>query len=124
MQKEVKALQSKEKKLLKKRQTGQWQTEGPGNAGARINTIAVASENPDRIYLGYSGGGIYTSGEGVRPGHPVLMIIHFFPSGIWLRTPIDRVKSMQAPVTRISPAPHSPEMVFINQQTMENHGFS
>ena len=41
-----------------------WTTQGPGNAGARINTIAVHPTNEDIIYLGYSGGGIYKTTDG------------------------------------------------------------
>ncbi len=37
---------------------GSWVTQGPGNIGGRINTIAV-SESAETTYLGYSQGGIF-----------------------------------------------------------------
>lgn len=36
-----------------------WVTEGPGNLGARINTIAVPDGQEDTIYIGYARGGIF-----------------------------------------------------------------
>lgn len=43
---------------------GQWTTEGPGNIGARINTIAVHPTNPNIILIGYAAGGIYRTTNG------------------------------------------------------------
>jgi photosystem II stability/assembly factor-like uncharacterized protein len=36
-----------------------WVIEGPGNIGARINTIALPEGQEDTIYIGYARGGIY-----------------------------------------------------------------
>jgi len=36
-----------------------WNLEGPGNIGARINTIEVHPNNPNVIYIGYSHGGVW-----------------------------------------------------------------
>lgn len=43
---------------------GQWTAEGPGNIGARINTIAVHPTNPNIILIGYAAGGIYRTTNG------------------------------------------------------------
>lgn len=42
----------------------QWRTEGPGNIGARINTIAVPEGQADTMYIGYARGGIYRTYDG------------------------------------------------------------
>jgi photosystem II stability/assembly factor-like uncharacterized protein len=41
-----------------------WKLEGPGNIGARINTIAVHPSDPNIIYIGYSHGGVWKSEDG------------------------------------------------------------
>lgn len=41
-----------------------WTVQGPGNIGARINTIKVHPTNPDIIYIGYSGGGVWKTTDG------------------------------------------------------------
>lgn len=46
------------------RTKGAWITEGPGNLGARINTIAVNPSNNNHILVGYSCGGIYLTTNG------------------------------------------------------------
>ncbi len=44
-----------------------WTTQGPGNAGARINTIEIDPNNDDVIYIGYSGGGVFkTTDDGAN----------------------------------------------------------
>src|SRR5690606_11715221 len=43
-----------------------WTTEGPGNLGGRINTIAVHPGDSLTIYLGYSQGGIFRTRDGRR----------------------------------------------------------
>lgn len=43
---------------------GEWMTQGPGNIGARINTIAVNPKSPDEIYLGFSTGGLFKTTDG------------------------------------------------------------
>ena len=43
-----------------------WQSRGPSNIGARINTIAVNPDNENIIYTGFAGGGIFkTTDDGV-----------------------------------------------------------
>ncbi len=42
----------------------EWRTEGPGNIGARINSLAVPGSNHDTIYAGYAKGGIYRTYDG------------------------------------------------------------
>ncbi|MFT4665160.1 MAG: photosystem II stability/assembly factor-like uncharacterized protein [Polaribacter sp.] len=44
-----------------------WTTQGPGNAGARINTIEIDPNDDDVIYIGYSGGGVFkTTDDGAN----------------------------------------------------------
>lgn len=42
----------------------EWNTEGPGNIGARINTVAINPDNEDIIYAGFSAGGVYKTENG------------------------------------------------------------
>ncbi len=51
--------------------TKDWQTEGPGNLGARVNTIAVHLTNDQIIFAGYSGGGVFRTMNGGRTWKPV-----------------------------------------------------
>ncbi len=44
--------------------TGQWEVQGPGNIGARINTIAVHPSNSEIIFLGFSQGGLFRTENG------------------------------------------------------------
>ena len=53
------------------RSAGSWQTQGPGNAGARINHIAVDPSDRETIYIGYAGGGIYKTQDGGRTWNPI-----------------------------------------------------
>lgn len=48
-----------------------WQTEGPGNLGARVNTVAVHPTNDNIIFAGYSGGGIFKTTNGGVTWKPV-----------------------------------------------------
>ena len=48
-----------------------WTTQGPGNIGARVNTVAVNPENPNIIYAGFSGGGIYKTENGGDSWMPI-----------------------------------------------------
>lgn len=41
-----------------------WTIQGPGNLGARINTVAVNPDNEDIIFVGYSGGGLWRTLNG------------------------------------------------------------
>jgi photosystem II stability/assembly factor-like uncharacterized protein len=49
----------------------EWTVAGPGNLGARINTIAVHPENPDVIYVGFSAGGVFKTVDGGQNWEPV-----------------------------------------------------
>lgn len=51
--------------------TKNWQTEGPGNLGARVNTIAVHPSNEQIIFAGYSGGGVFRTMNGGASWKPV-----------------------------------------------------
>lgn len=51
--------------------TTAWQSEGPGNSGARINTIAAHPTDADIIIIGYSGGGIFKTTNGGTDWTPV-----------------------------------------------------
>ncbi len=42
----------------------QWKVEGPGNIGARVNTIAVHPTDQNIIYIGYSTGGVWKTVNG------------------------------------------------------------
>ncbi len=53
------------------RSVGSWQTQGPGNAGARINHIAVDPSDQRTIYIGYAGGGIYKTEDGGNSWSPI-----------------------------------------------------
>ena len=48
-----------------------WRLEGPGNLGARINTIAAHPTNADTILIGYSQGGIFKTTNGGADWYPV-----------------------------------------------------
>lgn len=41
-----------------------WTVQGPGNIGARINTIKVHPTDPNIMYIGYSGGGLWKTTDG------------------------------------------------------------
>lgn len=51
--------------------TKNWQTEGPGNLGARVNTIAVHPNNDQIIFAGYSGGGVFRTMDGGITWKPI-----------------------------------------------------
>jgi photosystem II stability/assembly factor-like uncharacterized protein len=46
------------------RSSGTWVTQGPGNIGARINTIAIHPTNENIILVGYSEGGAFRTDDG------------------------------------------------------------
>lgn len=48
-----------------------WITRGPGNIGARINTIAIHPDNPNIVYVGFAVGGIFKTTDGGAHWFPV-----------------------------------------------------
>ena len=48
-----------------------WETQGPGNAGARVNAVLVHPNDPSTIYLGYSGGGIFKTTDNGNSWNPI-----------------------------------------------------
>lgn len=50
---------------------GNWTTQGPGNLGGRINTIAINPKNENIIFIGFSHGGVYRSLDGGKNWSPV-----------------------------------------------------
>jgi len=49
----------------------EWTTEGPGNLGARINTVAYHPNNPNIILAGFSSGGVFKTTDGGTNWKPV-----------------------------------------------------
>ncbi|MBK8296124.1 MAG: hypothetical protein IPK91_02310 [Saprospiraceae bacterium] len=50
---------------------GNWTTQGPGNLGGRINTIAINPQNENIIFVGFSHGGAYRSIDGGKNWTPI-----------------------------------------------------
>lgn len=50
---------------------GNWQEEGPGNIGGRINTIAADPNNSDIIYVGCAKGGVFKTTNGGSSWEPI-----------------------------------------------------
>jgi len=48
-----------------------WTLQGPGNIGARVNTIAIHPTNSSIIYIGYSGGGAWKTTNGGATWNPI-----------------------------------------------------
>lgn len=48
-----------------------WTLEGPGNIGARINTVEIHPNNPNVIYIGYSHGGVWKTTNAGQTWAPV-----------------------------------------------------
>ncbi len=48
-----------------------WITQGPGDAGARINVIEIDPANDDIVYLGYSGGGVWKTTDNGLTWNPI-----------------------------------------------------
>lgn len=48
-----------------------WRVVGPYNIGARINTIKVHPTDPNTIYIGYSGGGVWKTIDGGKTWNPI-----------------------------------------------------
>ncbi len=51
-------------KINGKRTSGFWESQGPANIGARINTISIHPNNEDIIFAGFSSGGLWKTVDG------------------------------------------------------------
>lgn len=49
----------------------EWTVQGPGNIGARVNTVAVNPQNEDIIFAGFSSGGLWRTTNGGQSWSPV-----------------------------------------------------
>ena len=49
----------------------EWTTQGPGNIGARVNTVKVHPTNEDIIYTGFSDGGVFKTTDGGTTWNPI-----------------------------------------------------
>ncbi len=58
-----------------------WTLQGPGNIGARINTIAIDPSDHNTIYLGYSGGGLWKTTNGGQTWNPIFDDHNFLSIG-------------------------------------------
>ncbi len=50
---------------------GTWDVQGPGNIGARINTVAVHPDDSNIIYAGFSHGGVFKTVDGGANWNPI-----------------------------------------------------
>ncbi|MEM8906413.1 MAG: T9SS type A sorting domain-containing protein [Bacteroidota bacterium] len=48
-----------------------WTIQGPGNTGARVNSIAIHPSSEDTIYAGFSAGGIFKTTDGGANWQPI-----------------------------------------------------
>jgi len=48
-----------------------WTIQGPGNLGARVNTLAINPDDENIIYAGYSTGGVYKTIDGGENWEPI-----------------------------------------------------
>jgi photosystem II stability/assembly factor-like uncharacterized protein len=48
-----------------------WTVQGPGNIGARVNAVKIHPTNPNIIYVGYSGGGLWKTVNGGQSWQPI-----------------------------------------------------
>lgn len=53
------------------RTEGEWITQGPGNIGARINTIAIHPEDDKIMYIGFSHGGVFKTIDNGNSWYPL-----------------------------------------------------
>jgi len=58
-----------------------WILQGPGNIGARINTIAIDPSDKNTIYIGYSNGGVWKTKNGGQSWKPVFDDQNFLSIG-------------------------------------------
>jgi photosystem II stability/assembly factor-like uncharacterized protein len=63
--------EAKLKSNLGARTIGLWQSQGPGNIGARVNTIAIHPTNENIILAGFSDGGLWKTVDGGGNWKPI-----------------------------------------------------
>ena len=90
---------------LSTRANNQWTTQGPGNIGGRINTIAVHPTDPDIIYVGAAAGGVFKTADGGQSWVPVFDDFSFLAIG-------DIVIS-----------PHNPNVVYVGTGDVNISGY-
>ncbi|MBK6785801.1 MAG: hypothetical protein IPG79_20185 [Saprospiraceae bacterium] len=103
------------KNLSSNRTSGDWITEGPGNIGARINTIAVHPQNSAIMLVGFSEGGIFKTTNGGSSWYPVLTIKSNFVLVILLLILKIQMLFTQVQGIRIFPVFHLSAMAFLSQ---------
>lgn len=53
------------------RTEGSWEVQGPGNIGARINTVTINPDNSDEILIGFSSGGVFKTTDNGQSWDPI-----------------------------------------------------
>lgn len=67
-------LREAQQESLQRNSTGfdeEWTTQGPGNIGARVNTVVANPENENIIYAGFSRGGVFKTENGGNSWTPI-----------------------------------------------------
>lgn len=82
----------------------EWTTQGPGNIGARINSIAVHPTDENTIYLGFSKGGVFKTTNGGITWNPI------FDSQVFLS------------IGDVALDPSNPEIVYVGTGDMNITG--
>ena len=67
----------------------EWEVQGPGNIGARVNTVAIDPNNEDIIYAGFAGGGIFKTEDGGENWVPIFDEQLFLNIGVIVIDPND-----------------------------------
>ena len=49
----------------------EWTTQGPGNIGARVNTLAAHPSDPNTLFAGFARGGVWRTTDGTATWQPV-----------------------------------------------------
>lgn len=66
-----------------------WTEEGPGNIGARVNTIAIDPKDDNTMYAGFSSGGVYKTTNGGESWNPIFDDVPFTSIGKIVVDPSD-----------------------------------